>query len=98
MIMHRTKIPEGMDVIAANEAFTMEVKVQRVRCNMSQKQLAEFANVDQSAMSRLLRNPDKLSVGRLRAIIHALGIQPAVILRLLGYTDKDIPKLSEEVA
>lgn len=95
--MPRPGIPEETAVAAAKNAFTVEVKIQRVRCNMSQKQLAEFANVDQTAMSRLLRNPDKISVGRLRAIIHALGIQPAVILRLLGYTDEEIRQQPEVI-
>lgn len=95
--MPRARIPAEMAVIAAKEAFSTEVKVQRVRCNMSQKELAEFTDVDPSVMSRLMGNPDKISVGRLRSIIHALGIQPAVILRLLGYTDKEIKQLPEVV-
>lgn len=96
--MSRPRITPEMAVDAAKEAFRLEVKLQRVRFDMTQGELADLAETDRSVMSRLLANPDKLAVGRLRAIIKALDLDPLTILRLLGYTDKDIRKLHEGAA
>lgn len=83
---------------AAKDAFRLEVKLQRVRNGMTQGELADYADMDRSVLSRFLADPDKLSVGRLRKIIRALDINPLTILTLLGYDIKDIQKMNKEVA
>lgn len=70
---------------AAKDAFRLEVKLQRTRYGMTQGELADCADTDRSVMSRLLAEPDKLSVGRLRKIIHTLEIDRNIVLALLGY-------------
>lgn len=75
---------------AAKDAFRLEVKLQRTRFGMTQGELADYADTDRSVMSKLLAEPDKLSVGRLRKIIQALSIDREVILALLGYEPQKV--------
>lgn len=78
---------------AAKESFRLEVKLQRVRFDMTQGELADQVDMDRSVLSRCLADPDKLSVGRLRKIIQILDIEPEIILALLGYSQKQIKDL-----
>jgi transcriptional regulator with XRE-family HTH domain len=77
----------------AREAFQLEIKLQRVRLDMSQRELAQTLNISAPLMSELLADPDKLSVNRLRCIIGALDMDPVTILRFLGFSDKAIKAL-----
>lgn len=96
--MSRPRMTPEMAVEAAKKNFQTEVKLQRVRFDMAQRELGDQIGVVPSVMSNLLANPDKICVGRLRGIIKALDLNPLVILHLLGYTDKDIRKIGEEAA
>ena len=78
---------------AAKQSFQLEVKLQRVRFDMTQGELADQVDMDRSVLSRCLADPDKLSVGRLRRIVQILSIEPEIILALLGYTQKQIKDL-----
>ena len=78
---------------AAKQSFQLEVKLQRVRFNMTQGELADHVGMNRSVLSRFLADPDKLSVGRLRKIIQILSIDPEIILALLGYSQKQIKDL-----
>ncbi len=86
------KTKEDM-IQAAKESFQLEVKLQRVRFDMTQGELADQVGMDRSVLSRFLADPDKLSVGRLRKIIQILDIEPEIILALLGYSQKQIRDL-----
>lgn len=77
----------------AKAALVQEIKVRRVEIEMTQGQLADEVGVAPSVMSALLKDPDKISIARLRAIIRAISPDPAVVLAALGYTNKDIQKL-----
>lgn len=80
----------------AKAAFVREVRIRRAHIDMTQRQLAEEVGVVPSVMSALLANPDKISAGRLRAIVQTLAPDPAIILEFLGYSPKDIRKLKEQ--
>lgn len=86
------KTKEDM-IQAAQESFQLEVKLQRVRFDMTQGELADRVDMNRSVLSRCLADPDKLSVGRLRKIIQILSIDPEIILALLGYSQKQIRDL-----
>lgn len=89
-----SKLRKKEDMIqAAKESFRLEVKLQRVRFDMTQGELADQVDMDRSVLSRFLADPDKLSVGRLRKIIQILDIEPEIILALLGYSQKQIRDL-----
>lgn len=81
---------------AAKDAFRLEIKVQRVHYDMTQGELADVAGMDRSVLSRFLADPDKLNVGRLRKIIHALDLNPVTILALLGYEPRVIQNINKE--
>ena len=78
---------------AAKQSFQLEVKLQRVRFDMTQWELADQVDMNRSVLSRCLADPDKLSVGRLRKIIQILSIDPEIILALLGNLQKQIREL-----
>ena len=78
---------------AAKQSFQLEVKLQRVRFDMTQGELADQVDMNRSVLSRCLADPDKLSVGRLRKIIQILSVDPEIILALLGYSQKQIRDL-----
>ena len=80
---------------AAREAFRREVKACRDYRAMKQQDLADDLDLGPSAMSVLLSNPDKISAGRMRKIVHVLKPDPVVVLSLLGYTAKDIQAISK---
>lgn len=88
--MSRPRMTPELAVEKARKDFQMEVKLQRVRMDMTQKELGLQIGVVPSAMSELLANPDKISVARLRGIVRALDMDPATILRLLGFDNKAI--------
>lgn len=75
---------------AARDEFKLEVKLQRIRLDMTQGELADQIGMDRSVLSRLLTDSDKLSVGRLRKIVQILNIEPGIVLALLGYSQKQI--------
>lgn len=86
------KTKEDM-IQAAKESFQLEVKLQRVRFDMTQGELAEQAGMDRSVLSRFLTDPDRLRVEQLRNIIRVLDIEPEIILALLGYSQREIKDL-----
>lgn len=86
--MSRPRMTPELAAEKAKKEFQMEVKLQRVRFDMSQRELGETLGISSPQMSELLSDPDKLSVARLRGIICALDMDPLTILRLLGFTDK----------
>lgn len=75
---------------AAKDAFRQEVRVQRAVLDMTQGELADAVGMDRSVLSRFLADPDKLSVGRMRGISQALGLDPLTVLALMGYEKKDV--------
>ena len=80
----------------ARTAFQQEVKIQRVRLDMTQDELGERIGVCPSQISKLLANPDSINVGRLRGIIAATDLGPTTILSLLGYSPKEIRDFKEK--
>lgn len=95
--MSRPKMTPELAAEKARKDFQMEVKLQRVRFDMSQRELSEVVGISAPQMSELLSDPDKLSVARLRCIVKALDMDPAIILRLLGFPDKAIRALGREL-
>lgn len=91
--MSKLRKTKDDQIQAAKESFQLEVKLQRVRYDMTQGELADQVGMDRSVLSRFLADPDKLSVGRLRKIIQILNIEPEIILALLGYSQKQIKDL-----
>lgn len=94
--MSRPRQTKELRDAAAKDAFRLEIKLQRIHYDMTQGELADHAGMDRSVMSRFLADPDKLSVGRLRKIIHVLDLNPLTILALLGYDPRAIQNINKE--
>ena len=62
----------------------MELKLQRVRFDMSQRELGETLGISSPQMSELLSDPDKLDM------------DPKTILHLLGFSDRALRSLGSE--
>lgn len=83
---------------AAREALRREVKARRAYLDMTQAALARALGISSPVMSELLANPDKISAGRLRAIIRKLSLDPIVVLNFLGYSQKEIEKFLQRAS
>lgn len=94
--MSRPRMTPELAAEKAKKEFQMEVKLQRVRFDMSQRELGETLGISSPQMSELLSDPDKLSVARLRGIIRALDMDPLTILRLLGFSERVLRSLGSE--
>lgn len=75
-----------------NEDFRRDVLVRLAYLGINQHDLAEHLGVCDGTISIMLRQPEKISVERLRKIIAFLDLEPASILRLTGYSQRDIKK------
>lgn len=96
--MSRPRMTPELAEEKARKDFQMEVKIQRVKLDMSQRELGEQIGVSAPSMCELLADPDKISVARLRRIIRALDMDPATILRLLGFDNKQICQMEGSAA
>ena len=94
--MSRPKLTPEQAAEKARKDFQVEVKLQRVRFDMSQRELGEAVGISAPLMSELLSDPDKISVARLRSIVRALDMDPVIVLRLLGFPEKVLRALSRE--
>lgn len=88
--MSRPRMTPELAIETAKKNFQTEVKLQRVRFDMSQRELGAAVGISAPLMSELLADPDKLSIARLRSIIRTLRLEPSTILRLLGFTEKEL--------
>ena len=88
--MSRPRMTPELAAEKARADFQMEVKLQRVKFDMSQRELGQTLRISAPMMSELLADPDKITVARLRDIVHALDMDPVVILHLLGFSDRVI--------
>lgn len=95
--MSRLKMTPEQAAEKARKDFQLEVKLQRVRFDMSQRELGEAVGISAPLMSELLSDPDKISVARLRSIVRALDMDPATILRLLGFPEKVLRAFDREL-
>ena len=83
------KMKTDPDVVAQKE-FKRAIRVALAGMEMCQKELAEEVGVESSWMSRLLAEPGGLSANRLRKIVRVLRLDPGIVLKFLGYNDREI--------
>lgn len=92
--MSRPRVTEAMRQEMAADGFRAAVRVGRAHQDMTQAGLADEMGICPTILSRLLKDPDKLTVERLRGMIRALDLDPLAVLALLGYDEKSITKLT----
>ena len=88
--MSRPRMTPELAAENARKDFQIAVKHRRVDLDLSQRELGAAIGISAPLMSELLADPDKLSIGRLRGLIRTLSLHPATILRLLGFSDKEL--------
>lgn len=74
----------------AAEDFRREMRSRMGYHDLSQRALAEKTDIAQSTISNRIRDPNDITVGELRSLNKTLGLNPAIVLALLGYSKKDI--------
>lgn len=92
--MSRPRVTEAMRQEMAAEGFRAAVRVGRAHQDMTQAGLADEMGICPTILSKLLKDPDRLTVGRLRGMIRALGLDPMAVLALLGYDEKVLKNLT----
>ena len=96
--MSRPRMTPELAAEMARQNFQKAVKIQRFELNLTQKELGAMLGIEGPHTGKQLANPDKIPVGRLRKIIQILHLDPLIVLALLGYTEKDIKQLREQLA
>lgn len=81
----------------AVKAFLDEVKVQSFRYGYrSQAALADALDVSQVTMGKYMKDPDVISMRTMRKLVRAVRPNPAVFLRVMGYTPNEIRDFVKE--
>lgn len=90
------RIRQKVDEYAMND-FIAEVNAQCARYGYkSQKSLGNALGVCQATAGNYLKNPESIQLGTLRAMVKLLQLDPVVILKALGYTNKEIRQLHDQ--
>ena len=77
--------------------FRSEVTAQCGRYGYkSQKSLGNALGVCQATAGKYLMNPDIIQIGTLRAMVKLLKLDPVVVLKALGYSNKDIQCIGKQ--
>ena len=77
--------------------FLAEVNAQSVRFGYrKQEALGSALGVCQATAGNYLKKPETIRLSALRAMVKVLKLNPVVVLRALGYTTKDIQKITKE--
>lgn len=75
--------------------FRRDVRDRLNQMDCEQHDLAVHLDVCDGTVSLMLKNPDKITVGRLREVIAFLELSPEATLRLLGYKGKAIKNIPQ---
>ena len=74
----------------AAEDFRREMRSRMGYHDLSQHGLAQKTDISQTTISNRIRDPNDITVGELRSLNKVLGLNPRIVLALLGYTRKQI--------
>lgn len=74
----------------ATEDFRREMRSRMGYHDLSQHGLAQKTDISQTTISNRIRDPNDITVGELRSLNKVLGLNPRIVLALLGYTQKQI--------
>ena len=93
--MSRPRMTPELAEQKAREDFLKEIRIQRAKLDMSQKDLGVQVGVSAPSMCELLADPDKIRVGSLRKMIRKFRLSPEVVLLALGYTRSEISRIGK---
>lgn len=79
--------------------FVAEINAQCGRFGFkTQAALAQLLDVCQPTVSNYLRMPETIPLGKLRLLVKQLKIDPIVLLKMLGYSTKQIQSIGSRAA
>lgn len=79
------------------EAFLQEINAQCWRFGYkTQESLGNALGISQVTAGKYLRDPSDMKFTVLRKLIRTLRPDPIVVLKALGYSDKEIQKIQEK--
>ena len=79
--------------------FVAEINAQCGRYGYkTQASLAKVLDVCQPTVGNYLRSPETIPLGTLRKIVKQLKLDPVVLLRMLGYSTKQIQSIGVKAA
>lgn len=71
--------------------FQKAIEMARMDANIkNMKQLAEAADIPYSSFWRMLQEPEKITLGQLRALLKTIPLPAAAVLAFVGYERKEI--------
>jgi len=76
--------------------FRRYVRARMAIMEVPQYELGEYLGISDSRVSQVLDNPERIPMDRMRKMIQFLRIEPEQVLRLLGYTDKQINAIGSQ--
>lgn len=83
----------------AMKDFVAEINAQCGRFGYkTQASLARLLDVCQPTVSNYLKMPETIPLGKLREIVKQLKIDPVVLLKMLGYSTKQIQSIGARSA
>lgn len=84
--------------VYAREDFSKELRKNMIDQNIdSVKELADMIGMETRTMYRRMVNVDQLKISELAALKTALSPDPVVLLRVLGYTSKEIKEAAKQI-
>lgn len=84
------RIRQKEEIYALND-LVGEIRAQSARFGFrSQAALSRELACAQSTVSELLRDPCVIPLGRLRKLVKVLKLDPVIVMKALGYTEKEL--------
>ena len=77
----------------ARDAVSHDILMQRTDLGLYQRDIAQEWGITEGTASVLLKDLDKLTVPRLRALVQLLGLDPVNVMLWLGYSEKQIQEI-----
>ena len=89
-----SRIRQDADKAAAEE-FLAEINAQCWRYGYkTQSALGDALGISQVTAGKYLRDPADMKFGTLRKLIRTLRPDPVIVLKALGYSDREIQKIN----
>ena len=83
----------------AMKDFVAEINAQCGRYGYkTQASLARLLDVCQPTVSNYMKSPETIPLGKLREIVKQLKLDPVVLLKMLGYSTKQIQNIGVKAA
>ena len=84
------RLKQYEETYAMND-FVAEINAQSARFGYkSQESLSNVLGCCQATVHNFLRSPETISLSRLRQLVKVLKLDPLVVLKALGYSEKDL--------